>query len=144
MVAAHGALHAQTAMIVHRADADADARQAGDRLDHPDELRWTVRPPEMIEARREIGDLDRAAMAVAHRGCNDRSVADVLRAAFGEVLEDDVGETIFLGPSEQPAEHRIAVEARKAPLHDPRCRIEESSRTTIADYGEVQSIVCHG
>jgi hypothetical protein len=144
MVAAYGALHARAAMVMGWADANADARQAGDRLDHPDELRRTVRSPEMIEARCEIGDLDRTPMAVAHRGRDDRSVAEVRRAGFDEVFEYDVGKTLLLGPCKQSAEHRIAVEARRAPPHDPCGRIDESSRAAIADHGKVQSIVGHG
>ena len=97
----------------------------------------TVCPPEMIEARCKVGDLD-GAMAVAHRGCDDRSVAEVLELVSTKSSSTTSAKTLLLGPCQQSAEHRIAVEAREAP-HTIRCRIDESNSTAIADYGEVES-----
>src|SRR6185295_15959918 len=42
---------------------------------------------------------------------------------------------------EQPAEHRIAVEARKAPPHDSRQRIDQRESAAIADNGKIEILL---
>src|SRR5262249_5242713 len=80
----------RAAVIVRGADADRDARQAGDRLDDPDELRWPKNAPELPVAGRKIGDTDRAAALVGEDRRYDRGIAKILRLEVGHVVQHDV------------------------------------------------------
>ena len=61
-----------------------------------------------------------------------------------EPVEHDVGEALLLVAREQPAEHRIAVEAREAPPHDARQRIDQRGGAAIADDGEIEVLLRGG
>ena len=75
------------------AEANGDARHAGDRLDDAHELRRSERAAIVVKARREIGDANRPAIAVDKLGHHDRRVAHVFRA--GDDLIVDAGNDFF-------------------------------------------------
>ena len=143
MVAADGVLRERMAVVVRRAETDGDARQPGDRLDDPDELRRPEHAAELPEARREIGDADGAAVAVGQHGGDDRGVAQIFRLEIGHVVEHDVGESLLLVARQQAAEDRVAVEARKAPPHHARRGIDQRSRAAVADDGKIEPVIDH-
>ena len=105
------------------------------------ELRRPEHAAELAEARREIGDADRAAVAVGQHGGDDRGVAQIFGLILRHVVEHDVGESLLLVARQQAAEDRIAVEARKAPPHDPRRRIDQRRRAAVADDGKIEPVV---
>src|SRR5262249_47963072 len=98
---------------------------------------------ELVEARREVGDAHRIALAVGEHGGDDRGVAQILGVAVHHVVEHDVGKTLFLVAGEQAAEQRGARVARKAPPDDARLRIDERGRPSVADDGEVETEISH-
>src|ERR1051326_5493113 len=60
------------------------------------------------------------------------------------VVEHDVRESLLLLAGEQPAEDRIAVEARKAPPHDPGGRIDQRGGAAVAEDGEIEPVIRQG
>ena len=131
------------AVIVRRPEADGDARHAGDRLDHPHQLRRAEHAIEILEARREIGDATAAPFLVGQDRLDDRGVAHIGRLDIGQVVEHDVGEALLLVAGEQAAEDRIAVEARKAPPHEARAGLDQRGGAAVADDGEIESVIRH-
>src|SRR5262249_23690298 len=142
VIAAQG-VQSRLPIVMRGANPDGEARQPRDWLDHADELRGPERAAELIEARGEIGDSDHCALTIAHLGRANRGVADILRLDVDTSLEGDVRESLLFPARKQPAEDRIAVEARKTPPHDSRRGIDERSRAPVADHSEIQSVVDH-
>jgi len=130
-------LRKRVAVIVGRAEADGDARQSGDRLDHADELRGAEYAAELAIAGGKIRDAHGGPLPVGEHRRHHRGVAQVFRLEIGHVVEDDVGETLLLVTREQPAEDRVTVEAGIAPPHQARGRIDERSRAPVADDGKI-------
>ncbi len=144
MIAAERAVRQRLAVIAGRPHADGDARQAGDRLDDAVELRRPEHAAELAKARREVGDLDLAAAPVGQHGARrSRVLRTYSRLKIHHVVEHDVGESLFLLARDQPAEDRIAVEARIAPPHDPRTRIDQRRHPAVADDAEIQAVIDH-
>ena len=143
VVAAKRALLQRLAVVAGRTHADGDARQAADRLDDAKNLRRTKHAAELTEARDEIGDLDLAALVIGQRRRDDRRIAHVFRLIFGHVVEHDVGKALLLLAGQQAAENRIAVEARIAPPHEPRGRIDQCGRASVSDDGKIKPVVFH-
>ena len=143
MIAAERAVRQRLAVIAGRPHPDGDARQAGDRLDDAIKLRRPEHAAELAETRREIGDPHFAAVAVGQDGGDDRGVADIFGMVLRHVVEHDVGESLFLPAGHQPAEDRIAVEARIAPPHDPRAWIDQRGGAAVADDREIEPVIDH-
>src|SRR4029077_17019372 len=59
------------------------------------------------------------------------------------VVEQDVGKSLLLLAGDQPAEDRIAVEARIAPPDDAECRVDQGGRGAVADDGEIEPVIFH-
>ena len=144
VVAADRMLVDRVAVVVRRAETDGDAGKPGDRLDHAEQLRRPERAVEIAEAGREVGDAHRAALAVGQHRLHDRGVAHVFRLEVDHAVEHHVGESLLLVARDQAAEHRVGVEARIAPPHDPRTGFEEGGGASVADDGKVESKVGHG
>ena len=123
---------------------DGDAGKAGERLDNADQLRRPEHAAELAEARREIGDPDRAVFLVGQDGGYDRRIALVVRREVGEVLQHDIGESLFLIARHKAREHRIAVEAREAPPDQARGGVEQRRRLPVADHGKIEPEILHG
>ncbi len=143
VVAADRMPFARLPVIVGRAAPDGDARQTGDRLDDADQLRRPKNPAVLAEPRRQVGDPHRTPVVIGEHRRDDGGVAHIFRLDVDQPVEDDVGKTLLLAAGEQPAEDRIAVEARKAPPHDARRRVYQGRRSSIPDDGEIQSMVSH-
>ena len=109
---------AALAVVEGRPQANGDARQPAQRLDAADDLRGMEGALEAQEARREIGDPHGVAVAVLEHRLDDRRVAHVLRARRRLAVQDDVAEALLLVAGEQGGEHRVGIEARKAPPDD--------------------------
>ena len=58
-------------------------------------------------------------------------------------VEHDIGEALLLVAGHQPAEDRIAVEARIAPPHQPPGRIDQRGGAAVSDNGKIQSVIGH-
>ena len=82
MVGADDGVGGSAAVVVGRAHADGDARQARHRLDAPNDLRRTESALEPVEARREIGDATACAVDVGQDRLDDRGVAQIARLGF--------------------------------------------------------------
>src|SRR5687768_7071218 len=114
MVAAENAARLDRAVIEARADADADAGAALERLDAAYQHRRTMDALVLHETRREVRHPDLGAGGVDHDRLGDRRVALIGAAAIDLVGEGDLGIAPVIVAGEQAAEHRIAVEARHA------------------------------
>ena len=143
VIAAERAVRQRLAVIAGRPHPDGDARQAGDRLDDAIELRRPEHAAELAKARREIGDPDLAAVAVGEHGRDDRGIAHVFGLIVHHVVEHDVGKSLFLLARHQPAEDRIAVEARIAPPDDARARIDQCGGAAVADDRQIEPMIDH-
>ena len=141
VIAAERTMRNWLAVIVGRPHPHGDPRQAGQRLDDAEQLRRPEHAAELAKARREIGDLDLAAVPVGEHGGDDRAVADIFGMIIHHVFEHDVGEAFLLPSRHQPAEDRIAVEARIAPPHDPRARIDQGGEPAVADDAEIEAVI---
>ena len=126
-----------------RPHADGDARQAGDRLDNAKQLRRPEHAAELAEARHEIGDPHLPALTIGEHGRDDRGVADIFGLKLRQIVEHDVGKSLLLRARQQPAEDRIAVEARIAPPHHARAGIDQSGRSPVPDDGQIQPVILH-
>src|SRR6185312_5124367 len=133
VIAAERTLRQRLAVIAGRTHADGDARQAGHRLDDAEDLRRTKNPAELSEARDEVRDPDLAALVIGQERGDDRGVAHIFGLIFRQVVEHDVGESLVLFAGQQSREDRVAVETRITPPDDPRTRIDQGSRPSIAD-----------
>ena len=141
MIAAERTIRNRLAVIVGRPHSNGDARQAGNRLDDAKDLRRPKHAAELAKAGSEIGDLDLAAVTVGEHGAYDRAVADIFGSVFHHVLEHDVGKSFLLLSRHQPAEDRIAVEARIAPPYDPRARIDQGGQPAVADDPQIEPMI---
>src|SRR6516165_10083934 len=143
VVAAERALRQRLAVVAGRTHPDGDAWQAGNRLDDAKDLRWTKNAAELTETRDEVGNSDFAALMIGQQRRDDRGVAHIFRLILRQVVEHDVGESLFFLAGQQPGEDRVAVEARITPPDDPRTRIDQGSRPPVADDGKIQPMVFH-
>ncbi len=100
--------------------------------------------PELMEARREIRDPHRIAVAVGQHRRDDGRIAQILGMDVDHVLEHDVGEALFLGPRQQAGEQRVTVEAREAPPDDARRRIDQRGRAPVADHRQIEPEILRG
>ncbi len=126
------------AVIECRPQADGHPRQATDGLDATDNLGRMEGALEAQEARREIGDAHRVAVRIFKHRLYDGSVAHVLRTGFRLSVQDDVAKALLFVAGEQTREHRIGIEARKAPPDNAALRVDERSDAPIADGCEVK------
>ncbi len=124
------------AVVVQWPAAHPDGRAFAERLDDADQRRRMEHSAEELEARREVGDSDAAAAAVAHHRLEQCGILDIVLLDAHPVLELDAEEAAVAIIVEQPAEHRIAVEAGKAAPDDPRLAVDQSRDRAIADKPE--------
>ena len=61
-----------------------------------------------------------------------------------QAVEHDVGEPLLLIAGEQPAEHGIAIETRKAPPHNASERIDQRDRAAVSDDGKIKVLLRGG
>ena len=134
----------RTAVIVGRPHSDRDPRNAGHRLDPPDDLRRTERSLVEHEPRSEIRDAQRCAVAAGQDRLDDRRVSQVVRIDAPQVIDDDVAESLLLVARQQAREHRIAVEAREAPPDDARLAVDKCGDATVPDEGKVERLPQRG
>ena len=121
MIAADGMMRERMAVMMRGTETDGNARQSGDRLDDPDELRRPENTAELPMARGKVGDADGAALLIGEHGGDDSSIAQIFRLKIDHSVEHDVGKSLLLVAREQAAKDRIAVKARIAPPHQA-CR----------------------
>ncbi len=143
VVAADRAIGDRRSIVAGRTHPDGDARQPGHRLDDADELRRAEHTAELTKARREIGDLDRSALAVGQHGRHQRRVALVVRSKVGQVIQDHVGESLLLVARHETGEDGIAIEPRVAPPDEARRRFEQRGGLPVTDDGEIESEIRH-
>ena len=131
----------RAAVGVGRPDADGDARQAGDRLDAPDDLRRPVAALETIEARREIGDAQLRPLVVGEDGLDDRGVAHIVGLGLDQPGQHDVAEPLLLVARQEARKDRIGIEVRKAPPDDARVAVDERRGAAVADQREIEVLL---
>ena len=99
------------------------------------------RPAVVLEARREVGDLDDRPRLVVQARHHDRGVLDVALLGPRAPLEVDV-EIPALGlvalAVEQAAEEGVAVEVRQAGPHHPPAHVDQRAEAAVADQGEIE------
>src|SRR5262245_45625704 len=100
-------------------------RQAGHWLDHSDKLRRSKQAAELAKTRRKVGDADGTALTIGENRRHDRRIPKVLRLKIGHAIENDVRKSFFFVAGKEPAEDRVAVEARVTPPHQTRRRIDK-------------------
>src|SRR5262249_61390846 len=113
------------------------------RFDHPDQLRRPEHAAELAEARREVSDAHGAALAVGQHRRYHGGIAQIFRLIVRHVVEHDVGKALLVVAGQKAAEDRVAVEARIAPPHQTRFRVDERSRAPVADDSEVEPVIGH-
>src|SRR5262249_6331012 len=143
VIAAGRPRHHRLAIAMCRSKADGDPRHAAGRLDDADELRRTKGAAVNLEARREVGDTDSAALVVDQVRDNGCSIAHIVRSRLNLTIENNIGETLLVVAGKQSTEHRIAVVAWHTPPHDPRRRIEQRRGAAVTDDRKIESVICH-
>ncbi len=143
VVAADRLLRHRHAVARGRPHPDRDARQPRDRLDDPHELGRAEDAVVFAKPRREIGDPDRRALVVGQDRGDDRGIAHIFGRMLDHAVEHDVAKALLLVAGQEPRKDRIAVEARKAPPHDPRQRVDQRCRAPIADDRKIKSEIVH-
>ena len=127
-------------VIERRPDPDLDARQAGRRLDPPEDLRRIEHALETLEAGHEIGDAQRIAGGIADGGLHDRRVAQVGALRGDRPFQHDVAEPLLLAAGKKARKDGVRIEARKAPPRDAATDIHQRGRSAIADNRKVEGI----
>src|SRR5262249_20993412 len=117
MIAAEVVVGELVAVIVRRAETKRDPRQAGHWLDHSYKLRGAKHAAELAKTRGKVGDADGATLTIGENRRHDRRIAKVLRLKIGHVVEHDVRKSFLFVARKEPAEDRVAVEARVTPPH---------------------------
>src|SRR5262249_29767940 len=106
-------------------------------------LRWPEDTAKLAVTRSKIGDAHRAALPIGEHSRDDGGIAQIFRLEIREVVEDDIAKSLLLIVGKAPREDRIAVEARIAPPHQARFRIDERSRAPVADHRKIEPVVLH-
>jgi len=88
---------------------------------------------EKNKARREIRDANSAALGVRQNGRDNCGISLVIALGPDLVVQHDVRVALVLVAGEQAREHRISVEARKAPPDDPTVTVDQGSDAPVAD-----------
>src|SRR5262249_62060873 len=70
-------------------------------------------------------------------------IAQIFRLIVRHVVEHDVGKALLVVAGQKAAEDRVAVEARIAPPHQTRLRVDERRRAPVADDSEVEPVIGH-
>ena len=121
------------------ARADRRARRAADRAQPANQRHGPEAAPVLLEAGREVGDLQRAARVVEQGGDEDRGVAQIALFGAGEPLELDGEEPDIVAIAvEQPAEYGVAVQPRHAAPDDAPARVDQGADGAVADDAEVE------
>jgi hypothetical protein len=107
------------------------------RFDDPHELRRTQQPVEVAQPRREIGDLHLGAIVGRQQGDDGGGIALILRSRGDLAIQHHIAKAFFLVARDQPAEHRIAVEAGKTPPHQLAPAVDQGGDAAIADNGKI-------
>ena len=109
VIGADGLAIARLAVIERRPQPNGDARQSADGLDPADDLGGVKGTLKAHEARREVGDLYRVAVAVLQKGLDDRRVAHVRRSGFRRPvpMDDNVAKALLLVAREQAREDGV-------------------------------------
>ena len=142
MIAAERARRCDAAVLEQRTNADADAAGACQRLDAPDQHARTEDAVILLEARREVGDLHRAAALIGQDCRKDGGVPLIALRGRGDVLHHHIGEALVppLGVVlEQAAEHRVTIQARQAIPDDAAELIDQRRHMAVADDAEIQA-----
>ena len=142
VVAAERTLGDRLAVAVRRPHADGDARQARHRLDDPHQLR---RPERCGRKLRKRGAKSVMRTAPPWRSVSTVETMAVLRRYsdwLATMPSSTTSEKPFSSsPATQPAEHRIAVEARIAPPHQAARRLDQRGGAAVADDGKIEPVV---
>ena len=123
MIRAERALGHARAVACERAQAQRDARRARERADRADEAHRVEDAAVLLEARREIGDLDRAAVLGGETRDEHGGVLDIATACSRRRPSSATSKKPRVRVRirrQQRAEHRIAVERRQAAPDDAR------------------------
>ena len=93
----------------------------------------------LAPARREIGDLDRAAVAVVQHRAQHRGVLDVVLLGAVEVLRARIEPVAAIDHAAAAARRsRIAVERRHAAPDDAPARVDQRAEAAVADQAQVE------
>src|SRR5262249_16576267 len=144
MIAAEGAVVELVAVIVRWAETNSDPRQVGHWLDHSNRLRRPTAAADRPKRRGKVSDAAGAAWTMGETRRHDRRIPKVLRLKIGHVVEHDVRKSFFFVAGKEPAEDRVAVEARVTPPHQTRRRIDERGSTPVTDNGKIKPVIGHG
>ena len=106
-----------TAILAGWTHANCNSREAGNRFDNADELRWPEDTVELAKTWREVRDSHGCILAISQDGGNDRGVALVVRREVNHPIEDDIAKSLFLVAGQQAGKNRIAIQTRVAPPH---------------------------
>jgi hypothetical protein len=138
VVAAPGAFGHARAPVGERTQARAYARVAGQHAHAAYQHHRTVEARVLVPARREIGDLDRAAAVVAQDRLEDGGVVGVVLFGRRQVFEFDRPIAAVELGFQQRAERRVAIEGRQAAPGHACLRIDQRAETAVADHAEVE------
>ncbi len=127
-------------MFESRPDPDADARPAFLDGDSPNERLRTEGPVAMVEARDEVGDLDRSAFSVKHCFQNGGVVNIGLFRGLEAYKLDGKGAIgrITARASEKLVKNGIAVEPWKTAPNDPGFLVDEGAYVAVADEPQIE------
>jgi hypothetical protein len=143
VVGAGGRVAGPLAVVHHRPQADADARGAAQRANHAHEGQRTVLAAEVAVAGAEVEDLNGRAGVGVDLGAQDRRVAQVALDDLGGALHVDGPQALGVGrgrvpAAQQGAEHRVAVDPRRAGPEEAAGAVDQGAGRTVADREEVE------
>jgi hypothetical protein len=92
VIAAAGDLRRMAAVVEHRPQPDPDARRLAERFDDAHQGGRPEDPAELVEAGREIADLDAVAAGVGQARDQHGSIGEVGLLDLGQIVELDAVE----------------------------------------------------
>ena len=139
VVRSERALRAPLAIARERPQAQANARRTRDRSDAAQQAHRMEDAAMLLVARREVANLDRAAVGRLQAREQHRAVPEVtlLRADFA--FQFDIEPALVADARrQQRTEHRVTVERGQAAPDDAATRIDQRADAAIADHAEVE------
>ena len=132
------------AIVAHRGEADSQARGAGYRSHNADIGNRAIHAAGAFKARREIINVERAAILRFQPRDKDRRVPDIMLGGRNLPFEFEPPHAlVLLVAIEQGAENGVSVDAGDAAPDEPALLVYQRAYLAIADRREFQILFVH-
>ena len=144
VVGAVGGFGQRLAVILHRRHAHPQARGTGDGPHDPGESDRAIHAARPFEPRREVEDIERAAVFRLEARHQDRRIAHVMLAGGDLPFQLEAPRALVPPVAiEQRTEHRIAIDPRHTAPDEAPLGIDQRADLAIADWGKFEIRFVH-